>query len=307
MRILIAGGSGQLGRAVARRSRAMGHEPLPMSRSDLDIARPAAVRSIADLEPDLLINAAAMTDVDGCERDPEAAFTANALGARYAALGCARAGVPMVQVSTDFVFDGRKREAYWEFDAPNPLSAYGASKLAGEHEVRALLARHYIVRTAWLYGLDGSNFVTKMLRLAEGGGQLEVVDNEVGSPTFCDDLADGILALVGQGIFGTYHLANEGACSRFEFTRAILTHAGQPLERVVPTDRFPRLARTPAYAPLRNFAAAGLGVRLPDWRTGLERYFTRRGNGNRAGEPGDMRDMDSGGSSLEQSMGGFDG
>lgn len=275
MRVLITGAHGQLGRALARRAK--GHTVLALGRRELDVADLAARDAIAAASPDVVINAAAMTNVDGCENDPDGAYRINALGARNVALGAAAAGADLVQVSTDYVFDGTKTEPYWEFDAPAPTSVYGASKLAGEVLVRAVHARAYIVRSAWLYGLGGSNFVTRILRLADERPQLDVVNTEVGSPTFCDDLAEGILALVQTGAYGTYHLANEGACSRFEFAQAILEEAGRADYPIRPADHFPRRARPPAYAPLRNFAAAELGVRLPPWRDALRRYFERMG------------------------------
>lgn len=276
MRILIAGGSGQLGRAIARRA-GDEHEVLPLGRAALDVADVACVEIIAGHRPDLVINAAAMTDVDGCEKDPDEAYRVNALGARNAALGAERAGAALLHVSTDFVFDGRKGAPYWEFDATNPISVYGASKEAGEALVRQACRRAYVVRTAWLYGLGGRNFVTTILRLAEEGRPMRVVDNEVGNPTFCDDLAEALLALVATGAYGLYHLAGEGACSRFDFALAILEAVGRTEVTVEPVDHFPRVATPPGYAPLRNFAAAELGVRLPPWREGLRRYVARGG------------------------------
>lgn len=279
MRILIAGADGQLGRAVARRAAAAGHDIVPLGRAQLDVGSIDAAERIAELSPDVVINAAAMTDVDGCERDVDAAFRINAIGARNVALGAARAGAAMLQVSTDYVFDGEASEPYWEFDATNPIGVYGASKLAGEHEVRAVSRQAYVVRTAWLYGLGGRSFVTKILDLAAERDEISVVDNEVGNPTFCDDLADALLELVGTRAFGTYHLVNEGWCSRYDFARAILEAAGVDRVIVHPIDRFDRAARPPAFAPLRNFGGAELGIRLPEWREGLRRYFARRADG----------------------------
>ncbi len=279
MRILIAGADGQLGRAVARRAVLGGHVVVPMSRTALDVGSIDAAALIAAAAPDVVINAAAMTDVDGCESDIDAAYRINALGARNVALGAALADAVLVQVSTDYVFDGESSEPYWEFDAANPIGVYGASKLAGELEVRSVMRRAFIVRTAWLYGLGGRGFVSKILDLAAARDEISVVDNEFGSPTFCDDLADSILDLIDTGAFGTYHLVNEGWCSRFEFARAILEVAGQDHVVVRPIDYFERAAKPPAFSPLRNFCGAELGIRLPPWRAGLERYFERRSEG----------------------------
>jgi dTDP-4-dehydrorhamnose reductase len=274
MHILITGAEGQLGRALARF--AVGHTVTGMDL-DVDIRELACRDHIAAARPDLVINAAAITDVDGCETDPDEAYAVNAIGARNVALGAALVGAALVQVSTDYVFDGQKGEAYWEFDAPAPVNVYGASKLAGEDLVRAVHGRVYVVRTAWLYGVGSRNFATRILHMAASRTELSVVDNEFGSPTFCDDLAEGILQLVATGAFGTYHLVNEGTCSRHEFARAVLDGAGRPDFALPPIDHFPRQARPPAYAPLRNYAAARLGVSLPHWREGLRRFFERGG------------------------------
>jgi dTDP-4-dehydrorhamnose reductase len=275
MRILITGAGGQLGRALSRR--AASHDVLALPHAESDVTDLAIVAAIVAARPDLVVNAAAMTDVDGCEEDPDAAFRVNALGARNVALGAERAGADLVQVSTDYVFDGAAGRAYWEFDAPSPISVYGASKLAGEALVRDVCRRCYVVRTSWLFGLGGHNFVTKILVLAETRPSLEVVDTEVGSPTFCDDLAEAIVALAATRAYGTYHLSNEGACSRFAFARAILDQAGRAEYPLAPIARYPRRARPPVFAPLRNFAAAELGVSLPPWPEALARYFERGG------------------------------
>jgi len=274
LRIFIAGADGQLGRALRRR--AVGHTLICHGRDGLDVADIAARDAIAAAEPDVVVNAAALTDVDGCERDPEAAYRVNALGARNVALGAARAGADLVQISTDYVFDGTKGEAYWEFDRPGPISVYGASKLAGEELAQRVHDRVYIARTAWLYGLGGRNFVTRILNLAADRPSLEVVDTEVGNPTFCDDLADAIVALARTGAYGVHHLVSEGHCSRHAFARAILDLAGRPGYPIAPVPSFPRPARRPGYAPLVNFAAAQVGVRLPPWREGLARFFERQ-------------------------------
>lgn len=270
MRILITGAGGQLGAALQRCAGA--HTVVALARTEADVTDAAVARSIADHRPQLVVNAAAMTDVDGCEMQPEAAFRVNALGARNVALGAARCGADLVQVSTEYVFDGTKGEAYWEFDRPAPISVYGASKLAGEELSFAVHPRTFIVRSSWLYGPGGDHFVNKILTLIRERPELAVVDNEVGSPTLCDDLAAAILQLATTGAYGIYHLINEGACSRYEFAKAILELVGRADYPLQPTHHYRRLARPPAYAPLRNFAARELGVRLPPWRDALARF-----------------------------------
>jgi dTDP-4-dehydrorhamnose reductase len=274
LRILVTGGDGQLARAIARRGE--GHAIVLLDRARLDVTADGAAGAIGDERPDVVVNAAAMTDVDGCEREPAAAFRINAVGARNVAAGAERAGAAMVQISTDYVFSGGLGRAYAESDVPDPISVYGASKLAAEHLVRAACPRSYVVRSAWLFGLGGTSFVTRILDLAAERASLNVVDTEVGSPTFCDDLADAVLRLVETGRFGTYHLANAGECSRFEFARAILDAAGRsdyPLRRA---DTYVREARPPGYAPLATHAAARLGIRLPPWRDALTRFLALR-------------------------------
>lgn len=271
MRILVTGAAGQLGRSLARLAPA--HSVVGLARAEADITTLGVIERIVAAAPDVVVNAAALTNVDACESDPDAAYRVNALGARNVALGAARAGAALVQVSTEYVFDGCLGRPYWEFDLPNPTCVYGASKLAGETLVRDVHPQTYIVRTSWLYGLGGAHFVTKILALADERPSLDVVDNEVGSPTFCDDLVPALLALVDSGAYGTYHLANEGACSRYEFARAILQQAGRGDYPIAPTDHYPRLARPPAFAPLRNFAAAELGIQLPRWEDALARYL----------------------------------
>jgi dTDP-4-dehydrorhamnose reductase len=273
MRILVTGGDGQLGRAIARR--AGDHTVLALSRRDLDVTAQRVGETIRELGPDVVVNGAAMTDVDGCELDPDTAFAVNALGARNVAVGAALAGAPLVQVSSDYVFDGEKGAPYWEFDTPAPLNVYGASKLAAERLVVAAHREVFVVRTAWLYGTDGTSFVTRVMDLARERPFMEVVDGEVGSPTFCDDLADALLELIETRAYGTHHLVGEGWCSRRAFARAILDRAGMSDYPVRPLAHYERPARPPAFAPLRNFAAAQEGIRLPPWQVGLDRYFER--------------------------------
>lgn len=274
MRVLVTGGDGQLGRAIARLWR--GHDVVAVGRADLDVTDPQSVQRMPSFHPDVVVNAAAYVDVDGCERDPDRAFRVNALGARNVAVQAARAGAVLVQVSTDYVFSGEAERPYWEFDATGPLNVYGASKLAGEDLVQAVHDRVFIVRSAWLYGVAGTSFVTRIQSLANERPSLSVVDNEVGSPTFCDDLAVALEDLARTNAYGVHHLVNEGECSRFEFARAVLDMAGRTDYGLTPANRFPRAAVVPKYAPLRNFAAAELGVRLRPWRDALAAYFAVR-------------------------------
>lgn len=275
MRVLITGGQGQLGRALRTvYEAAEGNEVRAPGHDELDAADTERSRAVlADFKPELLIHAGAATDVDGCETRVEEAFRANALGTRYLALLAAVQNIPLVYVSTNFVFDGRKAAPYHEWDQPNPLSVYGHSKLAGEQEVRRHAPRHFIVRTAQVYDARGRNFMRTMLRLAdEGRTPLRIVDDQRGQPTFAADLAAGIATLVRTQAYGTYHLTNGGACSWYEWAGEIFRQLGRdvPIEPV-PATAFPRPAAVPANGVLENWAAAALGVTLPDWRDGLRR------------------------------------
>jgi dTDP-4-dehydrorhamnose reductase len=249
-----------------------------MDLPEHDIAEVDVIPAIADFAPHIVIHAAAMTDVDGCELDSDAAFRVNALGTQNVALACQRCGAAIIYISTDYVFDGAKGEPYWEFDEPNPISVYGQSKLAGERTVQALLNRFYIVRTAWLYAPGGNNFVTKILQLAQERDELAVVTAEVGSPTYAPDLAVAIVQLIEHPLYGIYHLANEGSCSRYEFARKALDYAGLEGYPLHPIESYPRPAQPPTYAPLRNFVAATqLGIILRPWEEALQAFFEGQG------------------------------
>jgi dTDP-4-dehydrorhamnose reductase len=224
----------------------------------------------------VVIHAAAMTDVDGCERDPDAAYRINGLGTQNVALACQRCGAAMVCVSTNEVFDGTKGEPYREFDQPNPINAYGRSKLAGELITQALLNRFYVVRTAWLYARGGSNFVTKIIRAADERGELRVVADEISSPTYAPDLAEAIAKLIRTDHYGIYHFTNEGICSRYDFAIKILKLSGRGHIPVHPitSDQYARASTPPLYAPIRNFCAAtALGITLRFWEEALKAYF----------------------------------
>ena len=274
MRIAILGAGGQLGHALARRLPCWGHEPLALAEGKWDVADPRIIAHLVDLAPDGIINAAAMTNVDGCERDPATAFRVNGLGAEHGARAAAELGVPLVHVSTDYVFDGVTSIPYPEDAATNPLSVYGASKLDGERRALAAYPSTQVVRTAWLYGLGGRHFVGRIMELADERGALRVVTNEVGNPTFADDLADAIGQLIPHPVGGIFHLMNEGYVSRYEFARAILAASGRAHIPVTPAENFPRVARPPAFAPLANTRAAALGIRLRPWQAALAAYLT---------------------------------
>ncbi len=274
MRVLIAGCRGQLGTSLQEALE--GHDLWGVDLPEQDITDPESIiDAVVDYRPDVVINAAALTDVDGCEGNPELAFRVNALGAQNMALACGRSGAAMVQVSTNDVFDGRMGRPYYEWDTPCPQSVYAHSKAAGEFYVRTLHHRFYIVRTAWLYARGGSNFVTKIMAAADKHGTLKVVTDEVSAPTYAPDLAQAITQLIETEHYGIYHFTNSGICSRHDWACKILELSGRghiPVEAIT-TDDWPRAAPPPLYAPIVNFTGAALGIRLRPWEEALQAYF----------------------------------
>jgi len=277
MRIVVTGADGQLGvelvRALAPRAEVVG-----TTVGDLDLTDPGCPDRVAALRPDWVVHAAAATDVDGCERDPALAFAVNGEGTRRVAEGCRRAGARLLYVSTDYVFDGRKGTPYAEHDTPAPLNVYGCSKLAGEEATRSLDRRWAIVRTAWLYGVHGKNFVKTILDRARAGQPLQVVDDQVGPPTYAADLAEAVALLLAGGHLGVFHVTNSGACSWFAFAREILRLAGldPAAVRSMTSAELDRPARRPAYSVLGNAAwtAAGLAPLRP-WPEALAAMLAR--------------------------------
>jgi len=275
VRIAITGAGGQLGGALSA-ALGPGHEIIPLGHDALELGSPTAVEQISATGADLVIHPAAFTNVDGCAREPQRAYTINALGTKYVALACRRLAVPLVYISTNEIFPGDSENFYVEYDQPRPINAYGRSKWAGEQAVRELLNEFYIVRVAWLFGGE-RNFVRSVLRLAasppEGG--IRMVDDEVGSPSYSVDVADAIARLIATEHYGTYHLVNSGFCSRFSFAETILRLAGRadtPLTPIKLAD-FPRDSTPPPFTPLANLAGGALGITLRPWEAALEAYL----------------------------------
>jgi dTDP-4-dehydrorhamnose reductase len=274
-RIAITGATGQLGRALIECSPSH-TDIVAVSRPDVDITDWKRVRSaIAIAAADIVIHAAAATDVDGCERDPQMAYEINARGSRNVAQAAALAGATLVYVSTNFVFDGAKTEAYHEWDVPAPISVYGASKLAGEREALTATPQCFVVRTAQIYAESGHNFVLTMRRLMEEREELRVVADQYGNPTYAPDLASAIFAMLANAPFGTYHLVNDGVVSWYEWATEIRSMTASSCDVVaISATEYQRDARPPANGGMISLMTGPLGISLPDWRDALRRCLS---------------------------------
>ena len=272
MRVLVTGAGGQLGLELAEVLPGRGHETVALSRAELDIADPDAVEDVVKTHsPDLVVNAAAYTNVDGCETETDLAYAANALGPRNLAQVCERLGCELLHVSTNYVFDGEADRPYEPFDLPSPISAYGRTKLAGEEYVKHLTRRWYVVRSAGVYG-RGHNFVRTMLRVAAERDVLKVKDDEYISPTYARDLAEGIAEIAEAGRYGLYHLTNAGSCSWYEFTQEIFRLAGVEAEVIpIPSSEYPLPAARPANGVLSSLGS----FELRHWEEALTDYLGR--------------------------------
>jgi dTDP-4-dehydrorhamnose reductase len=254
-----------------------GHDVVAFARADLDVTDARAVRRALEAErPDAVINCAAYTNVDGAEEDEATATEVNGAAAGHLAAAAQAVGAAIVQPSTDYVFDGRKATPYVESDPTAPQSAYGRSKLAGEHAVAKANERHHIVRTSWLFGVAGKNFVDTMIGLGSERDELKVVHDQVGCPTYTGHLAKALITLAtGEREYGIHHVAGEGQCSWFEFASEIFGQAGIETNAVpCTTDEFPRPAPRPAYSVLGSERRDP--IRLPDWREGLRSFLAER-------------------------------
>jgi dTDP-4-dehydrorhamnose reductase len=276
LKIAVTGAAGMLARALLPQLESAGHEVKALRRDQADVTRYPALRAAVEpFRPQWLIHLAAFTRVDDCEREADLAFRVNGLGARNAALAAASCGAAMLAVSSDYVFDGRGTRPYREYDAPGPLSVYGQSKWAGEQAVREVAPRHVIVRTAWLYGAGGPNFVDSILRKARHGEALAVVDDQRGSPTWTFDLAAALVRLIEVSEFGTYHCTNSGECTWHDLAQHVVTRARHdvPVERTT-TAALARPAPRPAYSVLDGgWCEHVTGFRMPHWKDAVDRYL----------------------------------
>jgi dTDP-4-dehydrorhamnose reductase len=278
MRILVTGANGQLGRDLMELlEKDSGFSALGTDRDTMDITDPKECAAVMEqFRPDAVLHAAAHTAVDKAESEPDEAFRINTLGSRNVSAAASRIGAKCCIVSTDYVFDGTAAKPYREYDRTNPLTVYGQTKLAGEQLAASLNNRWFIVRTAWLYGKHGSNFVKTMLKLGGERDSVSVVHDQLGCPTSSADLARFLLELVQTDCYGTYHAANSGYCTWYEFARAIYEEAGMKVDvRPCTTKEFPRPAPRPRYSVLDSMAMRTNGFEpLRHWREALKEYMT---------------------------------
>jgi dTDP-4-dehydrorhamnose reductase len=276
VKVLVTGAAGMLGRDFVRAAEVAAHEVIAVGREDLDVVDGPAVERLLQAErPNVVVNCAAYTNVDGAQDDLEGAMAVNADGARHVAVAAAAVGAPVVYPSTDYVFDGSKSTPYVESDEVRPLSVYAQSKAAGEHATVSANPRHFVVRTSWLFGAAGKNFVETMLTLGRELGEVVVVRDQVGCPTYAGHFADALVQLLDTEDFGLHHIAGAGECSWYEFAEEIFNQTGVECHVLsCTTEEFPRPAPRPAYSVLgteRDYA-----LYLPGWREGLASYLTDR-------------------------------
>lgn len=275
MKILITGANGQLGRELTKQYSNRNVELILTDVADLDITNTEKVYEFVNAnKPDVIINCAAHTAVDKCETDIDNAYKINTIGPKNLAQASFSIGSEIVQVSTDYVFDGEGKEPLTEFDETNPQTVYGKTKLFGEQVVKELNPKHYIIRTAWLYG-DGNNFVKTMINLSKTNDTLKVVNDQMGTPTSTVDLARVIIDLVEKKNYGLFHCTCKGECTWYDFTKEIFRLKGISTS-VIPctTDEFPRPAKRPAYSVLRNYMLElTTGDITRDWKEAIKKYL----------------------------------
>lgn len=277
-KVLITGANGQLGKELVDLFTEKGFEVYGFGRDKMDITNQAQVEEIVrSVKPNIVLHSAAHTKVDLAESEPEQAFLINAYGTRNVAVAAESVGAKLVYVSTDYVFDGTKDEPYNEFSPTSPLGVYGKSKLAGEQFVRDLHSKFFIVRTSWVYGKHGNNFVKTMLKLGKEKEELSVVADQIGCPTYTLDLANSILELVDTQKYGVYHISNSGSCSWYEFAQAIFEESNINIKvTACSTFEFQSGALRPPYSVLEHMSLKLNGFNaLRDWRKGLRDFFQK--------------------------------
>jgi len=285
VKVAVIGANGQLGSDVAAEFGKNGDVVVPLTHAEIELANLDSVSNcLGELQPELIVNTAAMHHVEKCEQDPASAFAVNGMGSRNLALVARELGAVLMHVSTDYVFDGKKGSPYEEHDSPRPLSVYGNTKLSGEYFVRAATEKHFVLRTSALYGKKpcrakgGLNFIELMLKLARERGEVKVVDNEFVTPTATDELARQIVALSRSDAYGLYHATAEGSCSWHQFAGKIFELTGtQVTLKAAGPNEFPAKVARPMYSVLENKGLKALGLnQFGTWQAGLARYLEGR-------------------------------
>ena len=279
MKILVTGARGMLGTDLCALLPQQ-HEVIAVDLPEMDITDTTGTMAMIDLHrPEMVIHCAAYTDVDGCEREPDRAYRVNAFGTWNVAAACHKYDIKLVYISTDFVFDGEKGAPYDEFDRPNPIGVYGRSKYVGEELVRQLVAKHIIIRTSWLFGLNGRNFVCSIHLGGMVRDELQVVADQVGCPTYTVDLAEAIAGLAGTELYGTYHITNAGACSWAQFAEEIVRQAGSKAKVIpIPSLEWNSPTRRPKDSRLRHLALEMQGRdNIRPWQEALAEFLKKFG------------------------------
>ncbi|MBM7635041.1 dTDP-4-dehydrorhamnose reductase [Geomicrobium sediminis] len=283
-KVLVTGAGGQLGNALVKQLLIAGYNVVPMDRNRCDVRMLEEVYQIFTKEnPDVVIHAAAYTNVDAAEENMDDAYAVNTYGTRNVAISAKDVGARLVYVSTDFVFEGNQTKPYSEFDQTNPLTVYGQSKLAGESMIARFHPRSYTVRTSWLYGEDGHHFVSKIIQRAHEVNELQVVSDEIGTPTYTYDLASFIQQLMNTKAYGTYHFSNQGSCSRYEWAKEIIqyTKIDVPVRPIQRNELHMNGVPRPYYSVLAHQALRLNGFPKPrPWQEALEEYINRQHSSN---------------------------
>jgi len=280
-KLLIIGAKGKLGNRIMTMSADNGaYSVVGVDVDEVDIADFSAIQAyIRHIAPNIIINCAAWTDVDGCAKDPQRAMQINGFGAGNIAIASAEIGAPMVQISTNEVFDGTSPQPYNEYDPTRPINPYAYSKWVGEQMVMRHNPHHYVVRTAWLFAHGGKNFIHSIINAVKADKPLRVVTDEVANPTYNDDLAEAVIKLVATGRYGIYHLVNSGNASRYAFARYVLDKAGYTTTPITPiiSKEWARPSTPPTYASLNNNNGAFLEITLRHWHDAVDDFLQKEG------------------------------
>lgn len=276
MKVLVTGVKGQLGYDVVKDLEKRGHQPIGVDRDEMDLMDNEAIRTfIMNLKPEAIIHCAAYTAVDKAEEEVETCYQINAESVKVISECAKELDVKLIYISTDYVFDGTKEGEYVETDLPNPINVYGASKLKGEQYVQTLLEKYYIVRISWVFGVNGNNFIKTMRRLGSERDELNIINDQVGSPTYTADLAPLLVDMMETDKYGIYHATNEETCSWYEFANEIFKQSGIEVKtNPITTDQYPTAAKRPMNSRMSKTKLKANGFNLlPTWQEALAHYL----------------------------------